>query len=802
MAKKQKVNNVDEMISNEQLISTNFTDEIEDGMLSYALKTIIDRALPDVRDGLKPVQRRILYASWKGGYLPSKGYVKNAKIVGATMGDFHPHGDGSIYSAETAMSQSWTFRYPLIDFQGNNGSVDGDGPAAMRYTEGKLDKKSLAMLEDIDKECVDFKSNYSETHMEPEVLPGLLPNILLNGASGIAVGYTTEIPSHNLCEVVDGIISVIKDENITVDQIMQHVKGPDLPGGAYLINNDKIKELYETGKSSLTYRAKYFLEENEENGNTQIVITEIPPDVKKPSLVEKIYSLCFDKKHIARVNDVRDESEGESIRIVVELHKTAVPELIIKELYSKTQLEKNLTYIMRCIVNQTPKVLSLKQIMEYYIEHRQDVVLKRTNYLLNKTLEKINIQKGYRLILNNIDKAIDIIKNSDDVKDASSKLNKEFGLNDSQITKILDLPLRSLTKLNRKDIDNLIKELENLQSEYENIVMDKKEINKVIIAELKKIKKDYGDERRTEIIEDIIDENNEITSQFSNEPVALLLTNKNNIKHMSISALEELEKNKLLKERTELFIQGIKTTMDSEFTLILSNGYFLKTTFSDLLKPIDLEKNVSILKIIPNDLEKYVYIMTQFGITKKIKIENLKGKNLKPVQFLELQDNDKIISVLVDDNSKDNIITILTNDGLLHRFYDRGLKESNVKGKGINCINLDDNLVIDFKISKECNDNNTKLIIYSLHGEEFSIKCSDISEFKPKGRMSKGVKCIDYYKKSIGNVYKILLLNNDSFILDNKGNVIDININDIKVSPKVSKPEMIDYNVLVDNFYI
>ena len=803
----KKINVIDQLIANENLIDASFSDELENGMLNYGMKTIIDRALPDVRDGLKPVQRRILYSSFMGGYLFNKKYVKNAKIVGDTMGNLHPHGDGSIYSAETAMGQPWTFRYPLIDFQGNRGNIDGDGPAAMRYTEGRLAKMSSTMLDDINEKCVNFKSNYSETMEEPEYLPALLPNLLANGASGIAVGYTTDIPSHNLTELIDGIIATINNKNITIAQLMEYIKGPDLPCGACLVNNEMIKQLYETGKASLTFKSKYHFEDNEESGNKQIVFTEIPPDVKKPSLVEKIYNLCFDKKSIQRVVDVRDESEGDGVRIVVELHKTAIPEIVIRSLFDSTQLQKNSTYIMRCIVDQTPKILNLKQFIEYYIEHREEVVKRRSVNLLNKAKNKLIIQEGYHIVLNNIDKCIDIIRNSDDSKGATSKLIDFFKINDIQASKILDLPLRTLTKLNQKDIENLINELNASIDEYTKIINDEKERNRIIISELKKLKKEYGDERRTELIDDIqIDVEDEIVNESNNTPVAILLTNKGNIKHMSIEALETLEKNKVLKERTEIFTQCLKVKMADNFILILSDGQYIKVSFSDLLGNLDfIPKNTSVIKIIPftNELQdKFVYIMSALGTIKKIKIENFKGKNLKLTPFFEIQEGDNIISVCMNDNSDDNIITLLTNDGLLHRFYDKGLKECTIKGKSMNCINLEDNKVIDFKISKENDDEDTKLIVYSIHGEEYSVKCSSLSEFKPKGRMSKGVKCIDYYKKSIGSVDKLLLLKEDSYVIDNKGNMISINLGDLEVSNKVSKPTMVEYNVKVTDFYL
>ena len=429
MSKKQKTSlNVDALIANENIVTSDVSDEVELSYLSYSLKVIRGRAIPDVRDGLKPVHRRILYAAHLGGYLPNKQYVKNAKIVGDTMGDYHPHGDGSIYGALTGMSQEWTYRYQLMDFHGNKGSYDGDGPAAMRYTEGKLQKLALKMLEDIDENSVKFLPNYSQTKQEPQVLPALLPNLLLNGASGIAVGYTTEIPQHQLGEVVDAIIHVIKHEDCTIDDIMKHLPGPDFATGGVLIKDENIKMLYETGKGSLRVRAKYVIETNEESKNTQIVFTELPPGVNKPKLVEKIHDLCLEKKQIPRVVDVRDESNGDNVRITIEIHKTGIPELVISELYDKTPLQSSCSYILRAIVDETPKVLTLKQIMQYYIEHRREVVTNRTKYRLEKAENKLHLQKGLNAVTRDIKKAINIITESESTQEAKEKIMQEFNI--------------------------------------------------------------------------------------------------------------------------------------------------------------------------------------------------------------------------------------------------------------------------------------------------------------------------------------------------------------------------------------
>jgi DNA gyrase subunit A len=370
--KKSSNLNIDDLLSNEEIIVSDISNEIEDSILNYSIKTIVDRAIPDIRDGLKPVHRRILFGGYMDTLWPEKKYEKNAGVVGTVMKFLHPH--GSSYETLVSMSQPWTYRYPLWDFQGNNGSLDGDGAAAERYTEGRLHKHAMIMLQDINMQCVDFKSNYAENMEEPVYLPALFPNLLCNGGMGIATGYTTNIPSHNLKEVIDAIIYVIKNSDCKLENIMGFIKGPDMPLGSILIDDGSITELYETGKGGLTFRAKYSLEYNDENKNQQIVINELPPDINKSKLMEQLYKVCIEDKKIARINDIRDESTV-NIRIVIELQKTAIPEIIMKELYDKTNLEKKNTYILRAITNQTPKVFSLKEIIENYIENGM-VILK------------------------------------------------------------------------------------------------------------------------------------------------------------------------------------------------------------------------------------------------------------------------------------------------------------------------------------------------------------------------------------------------------------------------------------------
>lgn len=714
----------------------------------------------------------------------------------------------SIYDVIVNMSQPWNYRYPLMDFQGNNGSVDGDAAAAMRYTEGRLDIKSLELLKDIEDKCVDFRPNYSDTTEEPEVLPALFPNFLCNGASGIATGYTTDIPSHQLGEVVDAIIEVLKNSNATVDDLMKHIKGPDFAGGAYLIKNSKIRDLYETGKASLTFRAKYEIENNEENDNPQIIINQLPPDINKPKLVDQLYKLCITEKKIPRVVDVRDESKDNGIRIVVELHKTAIPDIVINELYEKTALQKNNTYIMRAIVNQTPKVLSLKEIIEYYIEHRRDVVVRRTRYILSKTKDKLHIQEGLNLVTNNIKKAIDIIQNSNTDKEVKEQLMATFGLSDVQVNEVLEIKLRHLTKLNKSDILKLIADLKTEIANYENILSGQLEVDKVIISELKALKNKFNDERRTILVDEINSQQSQTpTISVSNEPIVVVLTSKNTIKQITVSAFEEMIKNKNLKERTEAFVQGLKCTMNDSFVLIFENGEYAKVDFGDIVSGLSgLDTKSTIKSIVLYDdktADKCIVAMTKKGLIKKVPMTGLKARYRRVAPLFEMAD-DKIIGVRVITMSENNIITLATKDGLVHRFFEKSFKETSAGGKGINGISLmDDNEVIDFDITDQTMDDNNRIVLFAKHDDgTFGIKSMSLNEFKPKGRIAQGIKGIEYAKKQPGNVYGMIVTKDDFFVTNSKGNVTNIKLASLPLYNRYNKPDQINDEATSRKFFL
>lgn len=603
MARKSKsaVTDYNKLLENENIVTRDVIEEMEDSSLNYAVKTIIDRALPDVRDGLKPVQRRILYAMGEMGLTPNHSYVKSAKVNGEVMGNYHPHGDS--YGAMVNMTNPDGIRYPMVDGQGNFGNpIDGDGPASMRYTECRLDKKGAAMLRDVKKRVVDFKSNYSEDDEEPVVLPAALPFLLMNGATGIATGYTTEIPPHNLNEILSAATALLKNPELTTMDLLKYIKGPDLETGGYLIQSDEIIKLYETGRASLKFRAKMHVE-FKEDGSQQIVITELPPDVrkadleKKPGLVSKIYELCVLDKKISRVLDVRDESSEQndkdkksgvfksSVRIVIDLHKTAVPEVIMAELYKQTALEKTKGFVLRAISNQAPVLLTLKDAVSAYVEHRKDVVLRRIQFDLDKAEFRLHILEGFKKTLTDIDNVIKIIRNSEDPE---KDLIATYSLSKDQVKAILDMPLRRLSKMEENKIDNDIITVKEEITLYKEQIGNNEIFEQLLIDEFKELQKEFGDKRRTEIISE-----NDVmnASNVSDEPMVVIVTNKNNIKQIPQSAFNDMLKSGTLRERTEVYTQGVNCTTTDQFTIILETGEYVNATFSDLLGALDFLEN-------------------------------------------------------------------------------------------------------------------------------------------------------------------------------------------------------------------
>ena len=667
--------------------------------------------------------------------------------------------------------------------------MDGDTPAAMRYTEAKLSKLAEVMLNGVSNNAVDMQRNYSETFDEPKLLPAAFPLLLCNGASGIAVGYTTEIPSHNLKEVANAIIALIKNKDITIKELMKYVKGPDACNGSLLINNEEVTKLYETGKGKLTYKAKYHIETTK-NGNDNIVITELPPDVNKLKLVEKLYKLCIEEKKIPRVSSVKDLSTKD-IKIVIELQKTAITDMVVQSLFDMTELTKNCSYILRAIKDNTPSIFNLKEILEHYLVHRQNCIRNEHISTLEKKENRLHVQNGLVKVTNNLSKAISIIEKSDNDEQAKNGLIKEFNIDDIQAEAVLEFKLRRLTKLNKDDILNLIQSLENDIANIKELLSDKNKMDEYIIAQLEELKTKFGDDRRTEIITE--------TVKNDNKDVTLILTNKSNIKVISEEAFKEAADNNALKERQEVYIKKINCTMDDIFLLILDNGNYLKTDFNGLMALNAKNNIVGVYTLTDEIADKYIICLTKLGLIQKIKVSGFKSRlNKQAVIFKNWTNGDNIVAAKLISSDKNNVITLATKHGIMHRFYEASFKDNLSAGKnGLSALTLaEGDQIIGFDVST----NDTNVILYTKHEHGFGIKRLDVNELNIKGRVGKGYSAITFYKKNLGEVYKVLCIKDNYIDIDNKGKIHNINIEDLPLLAKNAKPNEIDYEPVAVNF--
>jgi DNA gyrase subunit A len=776
--KKNTKESIDSIIANENIVDGNLKDEIELSMLSYSVMTIIDRALPDVRDGMKPVQRRILYCCKESGFEVTKPYVKCAKIAGAVSGNYHPH--GSCYGTIANMSQPWTYRYPLIDFHGNNGSLDGDGEAADRYTEGRLAKASYEILEDVmNKHSVEFQPNYSETATEPKILPALFPNFLLNGASGIAVGYTTNVPSHNLKEVCDGIIYAIQHKDFTVKDLMKYIKGPDLPYGSSMLNKN-IDELYTTGQAHLEFRANYVIEQNEENGNPQIVFIDLPPESKKPALLEKIHELIVTKA-LPRVICVRDESKGMDIRVVVECQKTANIPLLVKDLYAKTQLQKKVSYIIRGVVDKTLKLVTLDDYMDIYINHRRDVIKRRTEYTLDVTNNKLNQQLGLTKVIDDIKNAVNIIIDSETDVQAKQSLMEKYKLNEEQANFILDKKVRTLVKLDRDKIFDTIKEYNAIIDDCKAKLADEILIDKEIISQLEELKNKFGDKRRTKIVKSFDDT---VAEANVSEDVVCVL-NKNGL--LMIYEEEEFNKfieSKTYKEKSNVFIQYMNCKRSEELIIINRDGTCERVPISELqYNNIKFDNAINFIKFDVESKKTLISVLKN-GNIKKTFVNKMKFKQNKPTQLIKDMNSEIVVNKLVND-TKDEIITIASNNGFIGRFSCNSFVATASGAKAMTTSKLDDgDFIVDCKISSEQDDSDNKLLmIYLFENDTYGYKTMNISDLLVKGRSARALSCVAGKKfKQLSRIY----ISKDDFIMLNDKNK-EVVFNKYKISKRSDK---------------
>ncbi len=773
---------------------------MEKSYIDYAMSVIAARALPDVRDGLKPVQRRVLYSMIELSNTPDKPHRKCARIVGDTMGKYHPHGDSSIYGALVNLAQEWSTRYPLVDGHGNFGSVDGDGAAAMRYTEARLSKISMQMLADINKDTVDFVPNFDETEKEPTVLPSRYPNLLVNGTSGIAVGMATNIPPHNLVEVINAIIKIIDNHvnehrETNLEEILEIVKGPDFPTGGMIIGTRGIEEAYRSGRGKIVVRAVTNIEPME-NGKNRIVVTELPYMVNKAKLIEKIAELVKDKR-VDGITDLRDESDKEGMRMVIELRRDVNPNIVLNHLYKHTQLQDTFGVIMLALVNNQPRVLNLYQMLNLYLDHQKEVVTRRTQYDLNKAEERAHILQGLMIALDNIDEVIRIIRGSKTTQIAKEGLIERFSLTDVQAQAIVDMRLRALTGLEREKLENEYKELLVKIAEYKAILADENKLLLVIREEIQVISDKFGDDRRTSIGFDEYDISMEDLIPVENTVIAR--TNLGYIKRMTVDNFRSQNRGgkgiKGMQTIENDFIQDLLMTTTHHYIMFFTNTgkvYKLKayeipeagrtargTAIINLLQLNPDEKITAIIPIKEFDDEKYLFMATKNGIVKKTSIMEYSHIRKKGIQAISLKDDDKLIEVKTTNNQRD--VFLVTKFGHCIRFNENDVRTTGRTSMGVIGMNLEPG---DEVVAMQHNTQGESLLIVTENGIG---KRTSIDEFTNQHRGGKGVKCYKITDKT-GYVVGTKAVNEDHeiMLITNKGTIIQICANDVSKLSRIT----------------
>ncbi len=772
---------------------------METSYVNYAMSVIASRALPDARDGLKPVQRRILYAMIELNNGPDKPHRKCARIVGDTMGKYHPHGDSSIYGALVNLAQEWSTRYPLVDGHGNFGSVDGDGAAAMRYTEARLSKISMEMLSDINKDTVDFDPNFDETEKEPAILPARFPNLLVNGTTGIAVGMATNIPPHNLKETIQAVVRIIdnkiEERETSIEEILEIVKGPDFPTGAMILGTRGIQEAYRTGRGKIKVRAVTNIE-TLPNGKNSIIVTELPYMVNKARLIEKIAELVRDKK-IDGITMVRDESDREGMRICIELRRDVNANVILNQLYKHTQLQDTFGVIMLALVDGEPKVLSLPEALNVYLRHQEEVVTRRTRYDLNKAEERAHILKGLLIALDNIDEVIKIIRGSKTGAEAKEKLIGRFGLDDVQAQAIIDMRLRALTGLEREKIEQEYAELMQKIAEYKAILADEKLLLGVIRKEINEISDKYGDDRRTSIgfdEEDFTDED-----LIPNELTVIAMTKLGYIKRMTIDNFKSQHRGgkgiKGMQTIEDDYIEELFMTKTHHHIMFFTNkgrvyrikGYEIPeagrtargTAIINLLQLMPEEKVTAIITLKEFDDERYLFMTTKSGIVKKTKVKEYLNIRKTGLVAINLREDDELIEVKATNGEKD--ILLVTKYGMCIRFNERDVRSTGRASMGVIGMTLDDG---DEIVAMQMNTQGKYLLTVSENGYG---KRTELDEFKVQHRGGKGVKCYNIMEKT-GNLVgaKAVDEHQEIMIITNAGIIIRIAVDDISILGRIT----------------
>ena len=774
-----------------KIIDRDVENEMKSAYMSYAMSVIVSRALPDVRDGLKPVHRRILYTMHEDGLTSDKPYRKSATTVGDVLGRYHPHGDSSVYDAMVRMAQDFSLRYPLIDGHGNFGSIDGDGAAAYRYTEARMSKMSEVMLTDIEKNTVDFMPNYDDRLQEPTVLPSKIPTLLINGSSGIAVGMATNIPPHNLTEVIDGIIKIIDEDNVTDEELMAIIKGPDFPTEGIILGREGIKQAYTTGRGKITVRAEAEIEEM--SGNKQrIVVTSLPYQVNKAKLIENIANLAREKR-IEGISDLRDESDRQDkVRVVIELKRDANAQVVLNQLYKFTQMQDTFGIIMLALVDGEPKILTLKQCLEHYINHRKTIILRRTQFELDKALARAHILEGLKIALDNIDEIINIIRSSYD--DAKERLMKRFKLSDIQAQAILDMRLKTLSGLQREKIEEEYNELMKLIEHLRAILGSEKLVFDIIKEELTTIKEKYGDERKTKIVS--AEGEFDIEDLIKEEQTVVALTHFGYIKRMPADTYKSQKRGGKgitgISTREEDFVKQIFTASTHDTILFFSNkgklyklkGYEIPeggrtakgTAIVNLLRLDNGEKISAVIPISNFADGKYLLMATKNGLIKKTALTEYNSAKKTGLLAITLKEDDELIDVRLTDG-EDNVV-LVTKKGLSITFDEKDVRPVGRSAQGVIGIRLDND---DDVIGMESIISGSKATLLAITENGFG-KRTELDEYRVQNRGGRGVITYKVTPKT-GNIVGIRIANGneDVMLITDKGTIIRLKVEEISV---------------------
>ena len=753
----------DKLFADQHIEPINIDEEMKNSYLEYAMSVIVGRALPDVRDGMKPVHRRILYSMYESGYTSSRPYKKCARIVGDVLGRYHPHGDTAVYDSLVRMAQDFSLRYPLIDGQGNYGSVDGDNAAAMRYTEARMSKISMLMLEDIEKETVDFGQNFDESLEEPKVLPARIPALLLNGTSGIAVGMATNIPPHNLSELVDGLCALIDDPELEVDALMRYVKGPDFPTSGIICGTEGIKKAYATGRGSVLIRSKVTFEASKKKGKEAIIVHELPYQVNKANLIMKIAELVGEKK-IPGISDLRDESDRKGMRIYIELKRDATKEVVLNQLYKHTQLQSSFGINMVALVRGIPKVLNLKQVLNHFIEHRKEVVVRRTKYDLRKAEERLHILEGLRIALDNIDAVIALIKASANTEVARKGLRESFNLSERQANAILEMRLQRLTGLERDKIETEYNALLEKIADLKDILANESRVFALLKEELEEVKTKFGDDRRTVIGESV----NSVTIEdlIPNNRVAVVISKNGFIKRMSLDMFKSQNRGGRgvsgMKTRDEDVIDQLLISNTHDYLLCFTtHGRAFKikvyqvpeaskqgkgVSLSHFLHMDEGERLTSAIDVKDFDTEEFLLMTTEKGVVKKTALNAFIHFKNRPIVAINLDEGD--VLKWVKKTSGNGDIVLVTSAGMVIRFEEEQVRPLGRASRGVKGINIKekDSLICSTVVDR--NENKLHLLIITRYGYGKNIK---IDEFRCQNRGGIGVMCLKFRKTMPGD---------------------------------------------------